>query len=87
MKPKEYIDKLQTIVMEHDLIIERMEGRLAELREHRDKDEPVTMSIISQIEFFLLNIKSNKLMNESQLDMAIQQEKYAEIERERTREE
>lgn len=38
MKIKERIEKVQTLIMEHKLIIERMEIRLDQLNQHRDAE-------------------------------------------------
>ena len=76
MKLKERIERGQTLIMEHKLIVERMENRLTQLNEHRDADEPITLSVMSQIEFYILNLKVSISMNESALEDMIQQEKY-----------
>lgn len=83
MKIKDRIERAQTLVMEHKLIIERMENRLTILQEHRDADEPLTLSVIAQIEFFMLNLKVVVHMNEAGIEDMIQQEKYEEMQRER----
>lgn len=87
MKLKERIDRGQSLILEHKLIIERMEERLTQLNGYRRKnpEDPMTLSVISQIEFYLLNLKATVSMNESVLDDMIQQEKYEAMER--TREE
>lgn len=86
MKLKERIERAQTLVLEHKSIIERMENRLTILGEHRDADEPIALSVVSQIEFFLLNLKVTVSMNEAGIDDMIQQEKYEEMQREREKE-
>ena len=84
MKLKERIERAQTLVMEHKLIIERMEDRLTQLNNKRFQDvDAMTLSVISQIEFYLLNLKVTVSMNEVGIDDMIQQEKYEEMQRAR----
>ena len=84
MKLKERIERAQTLVMEHKLIIERMEDRLTQLNSHRlIESDSMTLSVISQIEFYLLNLKVTVSMNEVGIDDMIQQEKYEEMQRAR----
>lgn len=81
MKLKERIERAQTLILEHKLTIERMEHRITILGEHRDADEPMNLSIISQIEFFLLNLKVTVSMNEASIDDMIKQDKYEEMQK------
>ncbi len=81
MKLKERIERGQTLIMEHKLIIERMEERLNQLNEISVHPDAMTLSVISQIEFYLLNLKVTVSMNEAGLDDMMQQEKYEEMQR------